>query len=70
MAAPVRNSVELDAMRELHLVLCFNPLALSVSLLLPSFLDGVCLFAFLDLAVVAELVCVGPVARKQYNRAL
>jgi hypothetical protein len=32
MAAPVRNSVELDTVRELHVVLSFKPLPL-----LPSF---------------------------------
>lgn len=43
VAAPVRNSVELDAVRELHLILCLKPEALRLTVLvavLLSFLLG------------------------------
>jgi len=60
MAAPVRDRIELDAVRELHLVLlvktlallgplCFNPLSLGGFGPSPS----------LDLGVVVELVLFG-----------
>jgi hypothetical protein len=36
MAAPIWNSIELNTMRKLHLVLLFKPAALSVSFRLSS----------------------------------
>lgn len=58
MAAPVRNSIELDAVGELHVVLRLQPLSLLRSLVPSSALAVLNVFAHLDLAVVAELVLV------------
>jgi hypothetical protein len=41
MAAPIRNSIELDTMRKLHLVLFFKPAAFFVSFRL-SFSLAIC----------------------------
>lgn len=70
MAAPIRNSIKLNAVRELHLVLCFNPLALAGSLLLPSLLLVLCVFAGSDVAELVEFVCVDTAVSLDDNEAV
>lgn len=59
MAAPVRNSVELDAVGELHLVLRLEPAALLVSLLSSAGVAVVGVSSGKYTAVVDELNVVG-----------
>lgn len=56
MAAPVRNSIELNAMGELHLVLRLKPLALTFSLLVLSASKDVSVLAGLYASVVGKFV--------------
>lgn len=56
MAGPVGHSVELDAMGELHLVLCLEPLALLLLLLQSALLAVLVVLCRLDACVVVELV--------------
>lgn len=56
MTAPVRHSVELDAVRELHLVLVFEPTALLGLLYCPARFFGFGFAAELDVPVVGKLV--------------
>ena len=62
VAAPVWNSIELNAVGELHLVLRLNPLPFPISLLLSSRLQVLGPLAHLDVAVIGELVRICPVA--------
>jgi hypothetical protein len=55
VAAPVRDSVELDAMRELHLVLGLEPDTFLGSFLLSAGFAVVCVFASESTTVVSEL---------------
>lgn len=59
VAAPVRNSIELDAVGELHLVLLLQPLEFIGSLFPASSVALVGGFAMLDDAVVGKLVRAG-----------
>lgn len=70
MTAPVRNSIELNAVRELHLVLGFNPLPLAVSILLSSVLEVLCVFARPDVAELVEFVCVDAVVSLDDNKVV
>lgn len=58
VAAPVRNSVELDAVGELHLVLVFEPTALLDSLRCPARFLGLGFAPELDVPVIGELVLI------------
>lgn len=60
VAAPIRNSIELDAVRELHLVLGFKPLELAVSLQLYPGLTVGGVFASSDRIVVNKLNALRP----------
>lgn len=55
MAAPIWNSIELDTMRELHLVLFLKPAALFVSFLFPSSLAVCGVSSSLDGRVIDKL---------------
>lgn len=57
MAAPVRNGVELNAVRKLHVVALLEPLALANAFLVSSEGALVGVLAGLDRVVVVELVC-------------
>lgn len=59
MAAPVWNSIELDAVGELHLVLCLQPLPFQCLFLFSMTLTILDDVALRNLFVVGELVCVG-----------
>lgn len=56
MTAPVGNSVELNAVRELHLVLFFEPLALLFSSGFSSFFPSDLIFSSCYNFVIIELV--------------
>lgn len=56
VAAPVRNSVELDTVGEFHVVLIFEPLSFLLPFLFLELITGECVFPLLDVTVIAELV--------------
>ena len=61
MAAPVRNSIKLDAVGELHLVLLLEPLPFLLVLVQSSTVRAVGVFACSSGGVVAKLVGVADV---------